>query len=65
MSDITPSSVDTTPNDVQHLEARIYEFNSSTTGIADGESLAFFVRERDRIVAGICGNTWGGTCELR
>src|SRR4029077_19943980 len=43
----------------------IYEFNSSTTAIADGELLAFFVRERNRIVAGICGNTWGGTCELR
>ena len=27
--------------------------------------LAFFVREGHRIVAGICGNTWGGTCELR
>ena len=23
------------------------------------------MREPDRIVAGICGNTWGGTCELR
>ena len=33
--------------------------------IADGEWLTFLVRERDRIVAGICGNTWGGTCELR
>src|SRR5215467_5939687 len=65
MSDITPTSVDPTPNEVQYLEDRIFEFNSSTTGIADGESLAFFVREHDRIVAGICGNTWGGTCELR
>ena len=26
---------------------------------------AFLVRDGDRIVAGICGNTWGGTCELR
>src|SRR4029079_6664110 len=47
------------------LEDRIYEFNSSITHIADGELLAFFVRDCDRIVAGICGNTWGGTCELR
>jgi GNAT superfamily N-acetyltransferase len=50
---------------VQYLEDRIYEFNSSATDIDDGALLAFFVRARDRIVAGICGNTWGGTCELR
>ena len=54
-----------TPDEVQYLEDRIYEFNSRATGIDDGESLAFFVHEWDRIVAGICGNTWGGTCELR
>jgi GNAT superfamily N-acetyltransferase len=55
-----------TPNDVQYLEDRLYEFNSSVTGITDGEWLAIFVRdERDRIVAGICGNTWGGCCEIR
>lgn len=65
MSDVTLIPVDPVPDDVQYLEDRIYEFNSSATGIADGELLAFFVRERDRIVAGICGNTWGGTCELR
>jgi len=47
------------------LEDRIYDFNSSATDIADGELLTFFVRERDHIVPGICGNTWGGTCELR
>jgi GNAT superfamily N-acetyltransferase len=52
-------------DEVQYLEDRIYEFNASATGIADGEWLAFFLREHNRIVAGICGNTWGGTCELR
>ena len=57
--------IDPTPDEVQYLEDRIYDFNSRATGITDGEWLAFFVRERDRIVAGICGNTWGGTCELR
>jgi GNAT superfamily N-acetyltransferase len=57
--------VEPTADDVQYLEDRIYEFNSRATEIADGELLAFFVHERDRIVAGICGNTWGGTCELR
>jgi len=55
-----------TPDHVQYLEDQIYEFNSSTTGIADGEWLAIFVKDDEgRIVAGICGNTWGGCCEIR
>ena len=65
MSEISLSPVVPTPDEVQYLEDRIYEFNSNVTAIADGELLAFFVREAHRIVAGICGNTWGGTCELR
>ena len=65
MSAETLLPADATPDEVQYLEDRIYEYNSRTTGIADGAVLAFFVREEDRIVAGICGNTWGGTCELR
>jgi GNAT superfamily N-acetyltransferase len=65
MSEVTLKSAEPTPDDLQYLEDRIYEFNSSVTGIGDGELLAFFVRKGDRIVAGICGNTWGGTCELR
>jgi GNAT superfamily N-acetyltransferase len=63
-AELTP--VEPTPNDVQYLEDRLYEFNSAVTGIGDGESLAFLVRdESGRIVAGICGNTWGGACEIR
>jgi GNAT superfamily N-acetyltransferase len=58
--------IDPSPDDVQYLEDRIYEFNSRVTSIAGGEWLAIFVRdERDCIVAGICGNTWGGVCEIR
>ena len=65
MTEVPLSPVDPTPDEVQYLEDRIYEFNSDATGIGAGEHLAFFVRERERIVAGICGNTWGGTCEVR
>ena len=55
-----------TPDEVQYLEDRLYEFNSTATGIRDGEWLAIFVRdETDRIVAGICGTTWGGCLEIR
>ena len=54
------------PGQVQYLEDRIYEFNSGVTGITDGEWLAIFMRdESSRIVAGICGNTWGGCLEIR
>src|SRR5262245_1797108 len=65
MSEVTLTPVEPTPDEVQYLEDRIYEYNSSATAIADGELLAFFVRERGRSVAGIAGHTWVGTCELR
>jgi GNAT superfamily N-acetyltransferase len=59
-------SSEPTPVDVQYLEDRLYEFNAAATGITDGEWLAIFVRDEDhRIVAGICGNTWGGCAEIR
>jgi hypothetical protein len=55
-----------TPEQVQYLEDRIYEFNSSATGITDGEWLAILVKDgQGRIVAGICGNTWGSCFEIR
>jgi GNAT superfamily N-acetyltransferase len=54
-----------TPDEVQYLEDRIYEFNSAATGITGGEWLAIFVKDAGRIVAGICGSTWGGCFEIR
>jgi hypothetical protein len=60
------TNTEPTPDQLQYLEDRIYEFNSGATGITDGEWLAIFVKdERGRIVAGICGNTWGGCLEIR
>jgi hypothetical protein len=57
---------DPLPDQLQYLEDRIYEFNSNTTGITDGNWLAIFVRiDEDRIAAEICGNTWGGCLEIR
>ena len=62
--ELTP--IEPTPQDVEYLEERIYEHNASVTGIEDGQLLAFLVRDDSgRIVAGICGNTWGGGCEIR
>jgi len=55
-----------TPDEVQYLEDRLYDFNSEATCITDGRCLAVFVRDDGgRIVGGICGNTWGGTFEIR
>ena len=59
-------STESAPVEVQYLEERLYEFNSAATGITDGEWLTILVRDSDgRIVAGICGNTWGGCAEIR
>jgi GNAT superfamily N-acetyltransferase len=66
MSAAELTSVEPTPDEVQYLEDRLYEFNSAVTGIGDGEWLAFLVRDTSgRILAGICGSTWGGACEIR
>jgi GNAT superfamily N-acetyltransferase len=66
VSDTELMPVEPTPDDVQFLEDRIYEFNADAAGIHDGRWLAFLLRnESGRIVAGICGNTWGGVCEIR
>ncbi len=57
---------DPTPEQIQYLEDRLYEFNSGATDIRDGQGLAIFVRdEQDRIVAGICGHTRVGCCEIQ
>src|SRR5262249_31817580 len=63
-AELTP--VEPTPDEVQYLEDRLYEFNSAVTGIGDGQWLPFLVRnESGRIGGGICGSTWGGACEIR
>ncbi|HYZ91021.1 MAG TPA: GNAT family N-acetyltransferase [Actinomycetota bacterium] len=43
----------------------LYEFNSTTTGIYDGELFSASVEdESGEIVAGVTGHTWGGHCEV-
>lgn len=57
---------DPTPSEVDFLEDRLYEFNSKATGIFDALGLAIFGRdEHGEVVAGLCGDTWGGCCEVR
>jgi GNAT superfamily N-acetyltransferase len=48
------------------LSERIYEFNSRTTGIFDGELFACSFRDpAGAIIAGVSGHTWGGCCEIK
>jgi GNAT superfamily N-acetyltransferase len=70
MSDVRDSELvitsEPTPAQVQYVEDRIYEFNAGATGITDGQWLAIFLTDEDgRMVAGICGTTWGGCLEIR
>src|SRR4029453_9359937 len=58
--------MDPTPADVDFLEHRLYEFNSQATGIVDALGLTVFSRDaQGEVVAGLCGHTWGGCCEIR
>ena len=59
--------IDNPPPDlVSELDDRIYEFNVSATGIADGRLLAILVKDsQGALMAGLSGHTWGGTCEIR
>lgn len=55
-----------TADEIRFLEDRLYDFNVAATGIDDGEYLAIFERDAaGTIVAGLCGITWGGCCEIR
>jgi ribosomal protein S18 acetylase RimI-like enzyme len=57
---------DPTAAEVGYLEDRLYEFNAKATGIVDALGLAVFRHDaQGEIVAGLCGHTWGGCCEIR
>ena len=49
----------------RRLADGLYEFNSTTTGINDGELFnASIEDDAGEIVAGISGHTWGEDCEV-
>jgi len=57
---------DPTPAEIDSLEHRLYQFNSQTTGIVDALGISVFGRDaQGELVAGLCGHTWGGCCEIR
>jgi GNAT superfamily N-acetyltransferase len=56
---------DPDPLDIEFIERQIRLEASATMGLGEERELAIFVREGDRIVAGISGWTWGDCCELQ
>lgn len=56
---------DPDPLDIEFLERQIRFEASAAMGLGEERELAIFVREGDRIVAGISGWTWGDCCELQ
>jgi GNAT superfamily N-acetyltransferase len=66
MVDTLTVTADLTPEQLEVLEDRIYEFNMGATGITDGQWLGVLVRdETGALVAGLTGTTWGGSCKVR
>ena len=55
---------DPDPQDIAFLETQIRREASVKMGLGDEVELAIFVRDGDRVVAGISGWTWGDCCEL-
>jgi hypothetical protein len=53
------------PDEIDAIEDRLYEYNSQVTGRYDGQGLAFMIRdELGRMIGVAAGYTWAGTSEL-
>src|SRR5690349_11314552 len=54
------------PEDLQFLEDRLYEFNAAQTGRDDGQLFSFFIRnDGQEILAGLAGWVWASACEIQ
>ncbi|MBS0296862.1 MAG: GNAT family N-acetyltransferase [Proteobacteria bacterium] len=57
---------DLSPDEVDALEDRLYDHNSTATGRADAQGIGFVIRDGDgRLVGAAAGYTWAGTSELK
>jgi ribosomal protein S18 acetylase RimI-like enzyme len=54
----------TSTADIDELRDALNEYNFATTGYRDGRDLSCFLRDEQRLVAGICGFTWGGYARI-
>lgn len=53
------------PDQIDALEDRFYEFNATQTGHRDYAQLAFVAEINGAAVGTVAGYSWGGYCELR
>jgi GNAT superfamily N-acetyltransferase len=54
------------PNEIDAIEARLYEHNRHVTGRHDNQGLGFVIRdELGRLIGVAAGYTWAGTSELK
>lgn len=53
------------PDQIDEIEDRFYEFNAARTGHRDFAQLAFVAEVAGADVGAVAGFTWGGYCELR
>ena len=57
---------DLSPNEIDAIEDRIYEHNSTATGRDDGHGLGFVIRnEVGQMIGVAAGYTWSGASELK
>ena len=54
------------PDEIDAIEDRLYEYNSQVTGCHDGQGLGFMIRdELGQMIGVAAGYTWAGTSELK
>jgi GNAT superfamily N-acetyltransferase len=54
------------PNEIDAIEDRLYEYNRHATGCHDGQGLGFVIRDESGQMIGVAaGYTWAGTSELK
>jgi ribosomal protein S18 acetylase RimI-like enzyme len=57
---------DLTPMELEAVEDRLYEYNRTVTGRADGEGIGFVIRDTaGRTVGVAAGYTWAGVSEIK
>jgi len=56
---------DLTPDEIDELEQRIYEYNASKTGHGDAAQIGFTLHSGEALIGAAAGYTWAGMCELR
>jgi ribosomal protein S18 acetylase RimI-like enzyme len=57
---------DLSPNEIDAIEDRLYDFNSAATGRHDGAGLGFVIRdEAGQVIGAAAGYTWSGISELK